>query len=95
MQNKANFQNTKNELNPLYDKGLQEKIGAFDVAKTNPNEPIFSPAGRGTNPNKAKLVPPALECRYRGSDLSAEALAKAEVEGSRSFTTLMAGTIIV
>jgi hypothetical protein len=43
MQNKANFQKTKNEYNYLYNKVLCEKTRAFDNEKTKPNKPKSNP----------------------------------------------------
>jgi hypothetical protein len=43
MRNKAKLRNAKNELKPLYDKGLQEKFGVPIDGKTKPNKPkIYS-----------------------------------------------------
>jgi hypothetical protein len=38
MRNKAKFRNAKNELNPLYYKGLQKKFGVSIDGKTKPNK---------------------------------------------------------
>jgi hypothetical protein len=57
MRNKAKFRKPKNELNPLYDKGLQDKIGAFVYAKTKPNKPKRTQFFISRKGSKAKSNP--------------------------------------
>jgi hypothetical protein len=57
MRNKAKFQKSKNELNPLYDKGIRKKTGDFDNAKTKPNKPKSKPKFTCHKGCKAKSNP--------------------------------------